>query len=207
MLESIYRSLKNRNASVMGHQDLFKSAVLVPLVERDGQLCVLFEERAHHLKRQPGEICFPGGRIDPEDPDELTAAIRETCEELGLERGLVEPVGPLDYIVTSFQIVHPFVGRIDGFANIRPNPDEVASVFCVPLAFLRSTSPELHYVDLKMIPPEDFPFHLIPNGRNYKWRTGKVPEYFYFYEDRTIWGLTARILHHFLDVTKQEWIR
>ncbi|MFC4766793.1 NUDIX hydrolase [Effusibacillus consociatus] len=202
MLNSIIQSLKNRNASIMGQENLFKSSVLVPLVEHNGELCILFEERAHHLKRQPGEICFPGGRIDPTDEDELAAAIRETREELGLGNSSIEPLGSLDYIVTPFQIVHPFVGRIADFAKIRPNPDEVASVFCVPLAYLRKATPGLHYVDLKVIPPEDFPFDQIPNGRNYKWRTGKIPEYFYYYEDRIIWGLTARILHHFLEMTK-----
>lgn len=184
----------------MGSQSLFKSAVLVPLAEQHGELGILFEERAHHMKRQPGEICFPGGRIDPSDRNELDAAIRETCEELGLAKNQIEPVGALDYIVTPFQIVHPFVGRITDVDQIRPNADEVASWFCVPLSFLQKAEPELHFVDLQMTPPADFPFDLIPNGRNYKWRAGKIPEYFYFYEDRIIWGLTARILHHFLEV-------
>ncbi|WP_018133476.1 NUDIX hydrolase [Effusibacillus pohliae] len=204
MLESIRSTMKNRKASVMGQQQLFRSAVLLPLVEQNGELCVLFEERAHHLNRQPGEICFPGGRIDPTDEHELAAAIRETCEELGLEREAVEPLGPLDYIVNSFQIIYPFVGWITDFAKIRPNLDEVASVFCVPLSYLRNTTPDLHYVDLRVTPPDDFPFDRIPHGRNYKWRSGKIPEYFYFYGDRVIWGLTARILHHFLLVTQEE---
>lgn len=188
----------------MGHQNLSKYAVMVPLVELDGELNVLFEERSHHLKRQPGEICFPGGKIDAGDEHALAAAIRETCEELGLDRGHIEPIGPLDYIINPFHIVYPYVARISGYDQIRANPDEVASLFCVPLEYLREYTPELHWVDFHAAPRDNFPFDHIPNGRNYKWKTGTVPEYFYYYENRIIWGLTARILHHFLDLTKPQ---
>lgn len=188
----------------MGHQNFFKYAVMVPLVEVNGELNVLFEERAHHLKRQPGEICFPGGKIDAVDKDEVSAAVRETCEELGLEREAVEVIGALDYLITSFHIVYPFAAKISDYNQIGPNPDEVASVFYVPLEYLQSHTPELHHVDLSVIPREDFPYDRIPNGRNYKWGRGTVPEFFYYYKDRVIWGLTARILNHFLEVTKSK---
>ncbi|GAB7053319.1 CoA pyrophosphatase [Paenibacillus sp. YK5] len=186
----------------MGHKNFLKYAVMVPLVEINGELNILFEERAHHLKRQPGEICFPGGKIDAGDKDERAAAVRETCEELGLAQHEVEVIGPLDYLITSFHIVYPFAARISNYDQIRPNPDEVASVFCVPMEYLRSHAPELHYVDLSVAPREDFPYDRIPNGRNYKWGKGTVPEFFYYYKDRVIWGLTARILNHFLEVTE-----
>lgn len=197
-MDFIYNSLRNRKPFVMGHQSLFQSAVLIPLIEQDGKLHVLFEERAHHLRRQPGEIGFPGGRIDPADRDPQAAAVRETCEELGVEADDIEVIGALDYVVTATQIVFPYVGRIKRPERIRPNPDEVASVFTAPLDFLQAARPDLHFVDLCVDPPDDFPFDLIPNGRNYKWRGGQIPEYFYHYEDHVIWGLTARILHHFL---------
>lgn len=201
-MHRIYQTLQHRKPELTGFQNLNQFAVMVPLVEVDGEWNVLFEERAHHLKRQPGEICFPGGKIDLGAEDEKTAAIRETCEELGLESQYVEVIGPLNVLVSPFQIVYPFAGRIIGYDKIRPNPDEVASVFCVPLAYLLSYTPELHFVELRVTPPEHFPFERIPNGRDYKWRTGKIPEYFYEYEGRTIWGLTARILHHFLELAK-----
>ncbi|GAX90358.1 NUDIX hydrolase [Effusibacillus lacus] len=203
-MDDIFRVLKDRNASIMGSENMHRFSVLLPLVERDGEVSVLFEERAHHLNRQPGEICFPGGRIDPEDSNELAAAIRETCEELGLEPDQIQPLGSLDYMVTPFLIVHPFVGWIADYRKIRPNPDEVSSVFCVPLEVLRNSKPEVHTVDLKVMPPDDFPFQLIQGGRNYKWRSGKIPQFFYFHGDRIIWGMTARILHHFLEVIKNE---
>ncbi len=202
MLKQVYQALQHRKPKPMGHQNLFQYAVMVPLVEVHGELNILFEERAHHLKRQPGEVCFPGGKIDVGDENEKAAAVRETCEELGLDQSYVEVIGPLDYRVTPFQIIHPFAGRISDYNKIRPNPDEVASVFCVPLEYLRSCIPELHFVEFQTAPSDNFPFERIPNGRDYKWRTGQIPEYFYHYEDRVIWGLTARILHHFLEITK-----
>lgn len=201
-MHRIYRSLQNRKPEWMGHHKLNQFAVLVPLVEINGELNVLFEERAHHLNRQPGEICFPGGKIDLGAEDEKCAAVRETREELGLAAEHVELLGPLNVLVTPFHIIHPFVGRISRMDNIRPNPDEVASVFCVPLEYLLSQTPELHFVDITVTPPENFPFDKIANGRDYKWRKGSIPEYFYYYEDRVIWGLTARILHHFLELAK-----
>ncbi|BCJ86346.1 NUDIX hydrolase [Effusibacillus dendaii] len=203
MRELIDQFIRNRKAFVMGHENLFKSAVLLPLVERNGEWCVLFEERAHHLNRQPGEICFPGGRMDPDDVNPQMTAVRETCEELGLRPTDLEILGELDQVINQFQMVQPFVGRIFDWERIQPDSNEVASVFFVPFDFLKHTEPDLHYVDLQMTPREDFPFEKIPNGRNYKWRKGQVPEYFYEYEGRIIWGLTARILHHFINLVRE----
>lgn len=200
MLERIRKSVQERKSGIMGQEETVQSAVLLPIVERNGELAILFEERAHHLRRQPGEICFPGGRIDPADDSPQSAAIRETCEELGLESSEIELVGPLDLIVTSFQMIHPFVGVIRNPDSVHFNPDEVASVFEVPLAYLQATGPEMHFVDVRMMPSDNFPYEWIPGGVHYKWRVGRIPEYFYFYEERIIWGLTARILHHFLDL-------
>ncbi|GAB7386868.1 CoA pyrophosphatase [Bacillaceae bacterium] len=198
-LSEIRGRLQSHEPHVLGSEEYFKSAVLLPLVERDGQLHVLFEVRAKSLRRQPGEICFPGGKVDACDGSELDAAVRETCEELGVPRGAITPIAPLDFLVTPFNsIIYPFVGTIDAPGRIRPNPDEVAEVFYVPLAYFSTVKPERHDIKLVVQPPEDFPFHLIAKGKYYNWRTGHVPEYFYTYQGRVIWGLTARILHHFL---------
>ena len=202
LLERIERQFRGRERKILDQHLYVRSAVLLPLVESDGELGVLFEVRAHHLKRQPGEICFPGGRVDENDADEEAAAVRETCEELGLRSDQVKVYGPLDVLVGSFPLmIIPFVGKIP-YDAVVPNPSEVAQVFVVPLSVLYQMQPLRFDVPVKATPAEDFPFHLIPGGRNYKWRTYTLPEYFYCYEDKVIWGLTARILRHFLELTR-----
>jgi 8-oxo-dGTP pyrophosphatase MutT (NUDIX family) len=180
---------------------MVRAAVAVPLVEKDGDLHLLFEVRSRHLKRQPGEICFPGGRLEPDDRDPSAAAVRETCEELGLPPERVRVLGALDILVNPWRsIIYPFVCHIAS-GPIRINEEEVEEVFVVPLEYLRNHPPKIHHVHLDVRPEETFPFHLIPGGRQYRWSRGRAPEYFYTYEGYVIWGLTARILKHFLDLT------
>ncbi|MCR4399740.1 MAG: CoA pyrophosphatase [Syntrophomonadaceae bacterium] len=194
-----YRWLKGRTPCVLGYESSMTSAVMVPLAWRQGQLAVLFEERAHSLNRQPGEICFPGGRVDPCDPEPVQAAVRETCEELGLCAGDLEVIAPLDILVTPYNlIVHPFLCEVNAAAELRPNPDEVADVFWVPLEFFHATPPLTWELRVHMHPAEDFPFDLIPSGRDYDWKVGVYQVHFYLYEGRVIWGMTARLVHHLL---------
>lgn len=181
------------------------SSVLLPLLEKDGQTHVLFQVRGKRLRTQPGEICFPGGGVERQDKNEEETAIRETCEELGLERHQIKMVAPLDLYVTPFHaVIHPYVGVLLEPEQIRPDEFEVEEVFTVPLEYLLNYEPKLHPVHLQVKPGESFPYHLIPRGKYYKWRTGQVPEYFYFYDKYVIWGLTARILTNFLTVIKKE---
>lgn len=198
-----YYALRERKPGILGQEFYAKYAVLLPLVEHEGQICILFEQRAKELKKQPGEICFPGGRIESSDQDAAAAAIRETCEELGIEEKDIVIIAPLDCLVTPFNvIIYPFLCEIKNFRYIRPNHGEVESVFCVPLEYFLSTPPLYHYIYLRMLPPEDFPYELIPRGKEYDWREGIYPEYFYKWKEHVIWGMTARILHHFLALHK-----
>jgi len=199
-LTTIKQKLEHRESNLLGHESMKKSAVLVPLIERDGETHILFEVRAKQLRTQPGEICFPGGGVEAMDQDAAETAVRETCEELGLTERQVKVVAPLDHLATAFQfVIYPYVGVILEPEAIAPNEKEVETIFTVPLEYLLTHEPKLHYVHLRMQPDDSFPFHLIPRGKRYNWRTGRVPEYFYFYENFVIWGLTARILTHFLD--------
>jgi peroxisomal coenzyme A diphosphatase NUDT7 len=204
---SIKQQLENRKPNILGHEKMKKSAVMLPLIQKGGQTHVLFEVRAKTLRSQPGEICFPGGRVDEEDRNEEETAVRETCEELGLQSTDVEITAPLDVLVMPYKLlIYPFVGIISEQAVLKPNDSEVDEVFCVPLKELLIQRPDRHHVDLHMRPNESFPFHLIPNGKAYKWRSAQVAEYFYTYQDYVIWGLTARILHHFLKLIEKEGI-
>jgi len=203
-LDPITKRLQLRQRGLLGMEKARKNAVLVPLLHTtDGQTAVLFTTRAHTLRRQAGEICFPGGHWEPDDQTEWMTAVRETSEELQIPLETIEYVGDLDVLVSPAQmILYPFVGYLREPERITPNPAEVADIFTVPLDVLLAMQPEVYDVHLQARPAENFPYHRVPNGENYPWRTGKVPQYFYQVGERTIWGLTARILHHFLDVAR-----
>lgn len=202
MIKEIKNRMQLHPFNLFGFAPLRKSAVLIPLVEVDGETHVLFEIRSHQLKSQPGEICFPGGKVEQDDASEKEAALRETCEELGIELEDVEIIDGLGVLVhPSSSSIFSFVGKIIDNTKIVPN-EEVSEVFTVPLSYLMNYEPEIHYIQVKIQPEEEFPFELIPDGRDYKWRNVRLPEYFYRYEDQIIWGLTARILHEFIELLK-----
>ncbi len=202
MLDKI-RSFKGRKAKVLGHAEVSKYAVLVPLIAEDEDYYVVFEKRAATLKWQPGEICFPGGRMEPDDRGTKASAIRETCEELGLDPEDIEVIAPLDVMVHPGNfIIVPYLAFINDRSKINPNHQEVERLLYVPLSFLMNTEPQQHNVSVRMFMEEDFPFELIPHGKNYPMRTGSYMQYFYFWEGEVIWGMTSRILQHFLDLLK-----
>jgi coenzyme A diphosphatase NUDT7 len=199
MLKHMVASLKGRKVNIIGHEVCSKSAVLLPLVVYQGQVSVLFERRSQRLKHQPGEICFPGGSIEPSDSSAAQAAVRETCEELGITPDDIELIAPLDLLVSPFnQIIYPYLSEIKDYTKIHPNSNEVESVFCVPVDHLRLSYFSYHQVDVIPKLSKDFPYGLIPGGENYNWKNGFYPVYFYIYKKWVIWGLTARILNHFL---------
>lgn len=203
--QDIHSKVKGRKGEVLGNERFFKFAVFLPLVEIKGEVHVLFEVRAHTLRRQPGEVCFPGGKVDRSDDSPLQAATRETCEELGVTRDDLHVIGELDYLVSSFQsIVYPFLGVIQEDTNLTPNPEEVEEVFTVPLNYFIANPPERHDIKLHVKPEDTFPFHLIPNGEEYNWSSSVMPEYFYYYRDYVIWGMTARILYHFIELINNQ---
>src|SRR5437879_6312562 len=90
------------------------AAVLVPLIDHPGGMAVLLTQRTAHLSAHAGQISFPGGRIEADDPDAITAALRETEEEVGLSRDQVRVIGRLDTYVTGtgFEIT-PIVGIVE----------------------------------------------------------------------------------------------
>jgi len=201
----ILNNLKGRKPRVLGEEDFFRVSVLLPLVEKDGEIHVLFEVRASHMRRQPNEVCFPGGKMDKSDRSEMDCAIRETTEELGIQASEISNVIPLDYMVSAFgTIIYPFVGVIEDVSKLRPNPDEVGAVFTVPLSYLQKTEPDRYKINFQVQPEDGFPFDLIVGGENYNWQPRQMDELFYTYDGNVIWGLTARILTHFLELSAIE---
>ncbi|NEU31597.1 CoA pyrophosphatase [bacterium LRH843] len=202
-LSQIKNQLAGRGAGILKQEGAMDSAIILPLVKVNEELRVLFEVRAHHLRRQPSEICFPGGRIDSSDPTPEMAAIRELTEELGVDKSAVNVFAPLDILVTPFRgIIYPFVAKLTDIDSICVNTEEVDHIFTVPLSFLYNYEPERFSMGIRFEPGKNFPLDKISNKRSYSSRINLIPELFYYYNDYVIWGITARILSHFLDITK-----
>jgi 8-oxo-dGTP pyrophosphatase MutT (NUDIX family) len=158
---------------------LKRAAVLIPLIPTDGGWCLLFSRRSANLAAHSGQIAFPGGGVETDEHLEA-AAIREAHEEVGLVSERIELIGRLDDLITnSGFLVAPFVGIIDQRIDYVLQASEVDEVFEVPIeALLDPQQPKVRYV---------------------AFRDKQYPAYFYRYERHEIWGLTGRILKHFLD--------
>ena len=162
-----------------------QAAVLLPLFASGSGLHLVFTKRTDTLKHHKGQVSFPGGTLDPKDGDLLTTALRESYEEIGIHPEHVMVLGRLDDLATfstSFTI-SPFVGLIPYPYSLHPNPTEVASIFAVPLSVLADPAVVRSYTRTR----EDH---------------ATLIDYEFHVGGHVIWGATARILRHFLQVIK-----
>ena len=131
--------------------ELIPAAVLIPVVMRDTGLTVLLTQRTAHLRDHGGQVSFPGGRCEPDDPSVEATALREAEEEVGLIPSQVEIIGrlPVFRTITSFSVV-PVVGLVRPPLNLKLDDFEVADVFEPPLEFLMDSRNHVrHEVDVR----------------------------------------------------------
>ncbi len=156
------------------------AAVLIALIIREDQLSVLLTRRSDDMPSHPGQIAFPGGKLDPDDDSLVAAALREAKEETGLAPEFVEPCGFLDtYQTRSGFRICPVVALVQPGFELRPEEGEVTEIFEVPLPFLMN--------------PANHQRH----GRI--WQGKKRWFYAIAYNDHYIWGATAGMLRNFYD--------
>ena len=195
-LQQIEAFMKDRTPGDVGKRK--NCAVLIPLVEIDGELHVLYTQRSSRLKTQPGDVCFPGGVMEPGETP-LQCAVRETEEEIGIPIDKIRVIGQFDSIYEVRNItMHTIIGVIEqeDLQLLNPNPDEVAKVFTVPYRFFEEVEPYIYEYDVVQ-KVDDFPYEEMGVNPDYKWRVGRnlVPIWHYGEgEDRQLlWGLTALI--------------
>ena len=186
--DELTKILDGRQKKVLSSDGLTVAAVLVPLFKIDGRCHVLLTKRSDAVEHHKGEISFPGGKLDPDDPDLLSCALRETEEEVGIAPIDVRIIGELDdfYTVATGYVVAPFVGLIPYPYEFFPSKREIAGLLTVPLEVF--FEPSYKSEDTWVI-----------HGQT-------VPMVSYHWEGHVIWGATARILKHFAELIEQWWL-
>lgn len=154
---------------------------------------LLFEVRSGNIV-QGGEICFPGGGVEPGESAE-EAAVRETMEELLIERDQLELICPMFELTgPAGTEVSSYLGVLNGY-NGTFSMDEVSRIFTLPLSWFAAHPAKEYKASLETKLPENFPYDELPGGKQYPFRP--VPKTFYFYETDygPLWGMTAQIVH------------
>jgi 8-oxo-dGTP pyrophosphatase MutT (NUDIX family) len=160
------------------------AAVLVAVVDHP-EPTVLLTQRAQHLPDHPGQVSFPGGKIDASDDSPLSSALREAEEEIGLARSFVTPIGYLDLYMTTlgYRIV-PVIACVKPGFSLTLNVSEVDAIFEVPLGYLMDQNNiERHARD---------------------WQGMRRHYYAITFGERYIWGVTAGILRNLYDRVYRE---
>ena len=175
-------ALAGRSRAMLERPGKTVAAVLVPLLAVDGDIHLLFTRRSNALTHHQGQVAFPGGTRDPEDPDLLTTALREAHEEIGLEPKDVQIMGALDDLetVSSRFVITPFVGLVPHPYPWCLSPREVDAIFTVAVDRLREPGVE----------------------RRERWDFGgqELPVDLYAIDGHVIWGATHRMTRGLLDL-------
>jgi 8-oxo-dGTP pyrophosphatase MutT (NUDIX family) len=180
--DRVGRLLERRTKRSLPRDESVVAAVLMPLFIMDGEAHVLLTKRSQEVEHHRGEISFPGGKLDETDPDLLSCALRETHEEVGIDPSAVSVIGELDefHTVATGFLVAPFVGMIPYPYEIKTNRREIDEVFGVPLEVFFDPSRK--------------------TTEMWNFRGTSLEIVAYKWKEHTIWGATARIMNHFIDL-------
>lgn len=197
---------------INGKEEYFNSAVLVLLMLIDEEYHFVFQKRSAII-RQAGEICFPGGKFDPDkDSDFRETALRETSEELGVPYDKICIIGPLDTVISNMgTTVDAFLGvmNVKNLEELNINTSEVERIFSVPVSYFEETEPEIYQVCITAQPTYTnqrgeevvlFPAKELglPERYTKPWGNSLHNIYVYRVAGETIWGITARLIRDVL---------
>lgn len=185
MKQRLKRILSQRQKRHIVDMSRVLAAVLLPIYYTQDQYYVLFTKRTRKVKEHKGQISFPGGVYQEGDGTLVNTALRECTEEIGLMANDIEVLGELDDTLsrTSNYVISPFVAVIPWPYQFRVNKEETEELVEAPISELLDKSSLRRKTE-------------IIDGE-------RVTSYFYHYQDRVIWGATARILNQFLNIYTQ----
>ena len=200
------------HSPILLREEYLSTAVLIPLINIDNEYHLLFEKRAANI-RQGGEICFPGGEHDENDNSDFeVTAVRETVEELGIDKDNIEVIGELGILFGGTgAIINAFIGELKSNDITQFNFDktEVEKIFTIPVSFFQNNPPEVYHIRLEshpfyfnekgekitLLPVEELK---LPSRYSKPWGLRKRKILVYKTGEEVIWGLTANLIYEFI---------
>jgi len=206
----ILKSNLPKALGILGKDEFFNSAVLIPFLFIDNEYHLLFEKRAANIK-QGGEICFPGGKIEKSDKDAVNTALRETFEEIGVNSEKINVIGKLDILFGPRGVlVEPIIAevKISNLEELTIDKSEVEKVFLVPLSFFENNEPEIFKIHSAVTHKsfnskgEEEELILPNNYGNDTYYKSIRDVLVYKTEGEIIWGITARLVYEIVQKLK-----
>jgi 8-oxo-dGTP pyrophosphatase MutT (NUDIX family) len=207
LIEKISLLFSNGSA-IIGSEKYINSAVLIPIVILKGSEFILFQKRSINV-RQPGEVSFPGGHFElKKDKDLLSTAVRETCEELGINEQQITMLGKLGTLVAPMAVVvEAYIGilNLKSVDDLEIDKKEVERIFLIPLKYFLDNKPDEYYTNIEIHPftinksgqrIDHFPVTELglPEQYSIPWKRGKHRILVYKTTEEIIWGITAELI-------------